>query len=213
MPDKNEKPKRSIASRLMTPLTDLPSRIAGSVSNAIDAPRAGSNAFDPNSMMGRYEQFGNRLNAGARGMMAGMTQGVGDLTSDMTSPASIFSSLLGVGGARQAARGIGQAVSPIARAIRPTMDIIEDIPTRQINPSAMDVDALLGDLQARLARIPSRGQAPPQMRPPMGASAEMVQPGAEAAFNAGRPTSSVMGGMAPRMDLVSKAARKPALGY
>ncbi len=124
-----------------------------------------------------------------RGFGAGAVQGL----RDSITPANMLMALTGTGAANavgQAARAgsnVGRAVSRVAR---PTLDIIEDIPVRQVKPAMDDVDSLIGDLSRNLAKIPSKGGRMPG--PPKPATAGMRDPnftprGGEGAFNAGRP--------------------------
>lgn len=164
----------------MKPLTDKPSIYARKAADAIDAPRdPGENRF------GRYGDFANKLQAMARGGIAGATEGVGNLLSDATSPLSIISNLAGAGGMNKLLQG----ANSMSRGVGPTIDILESLPVKQVAGSMDDVDSVLGDMARNLAKIPNRGggmpSAPPGISPSM-MPAEMVGRGGESIYNANR---------------------------
>lgn len=84
----NTEPSQSLLSKMFTPLTDFPSRMAS------DFVRDTSARPDENVWLAR-----------AKGMAQGMAQGAGDLMSDMTSPASLAAAYIpGVMGMRRSGR-------------------------------------------------------------------------------------------------------------
>jgi hypothetical protein len=175
------------------PLTDAPTRAGVAVANKVDAPRAGSSSFNPNSLFGKVENTANIMNAMGRGAIGGMAEGVGNVASDFTSPISIIGALLGAGAAKQAAG----AASKVSRIAGPTIDVVDSIPVKQVAGTADDVASLVGDMQRNLARVPTSKSITPSIMPkpsPM-MPAEMIPQGGEAAYNASRsmagPTTSV----------------------
>lgn len=90
----------------MKPLTDYPSRLAGRVAEQID-PATGEGGY-------------------GRGMLAGMTQGVGDVVSGMTSPVSLATTAMGM-------PWLNRGVKSLASLGR----IIPDAPTTGIAPSQL----------------------------------------------------------------------------
>jgi len=167
----------SIYDRATQPLTDAPSRLAKKASPSIDAPRMGSQMFDPNSFLGGVENFGNRADATMRGFGAGALEGAGDYLSGMTSPLSLATMVAGP--AMSAIGKFGNA----ARGLGPSIQMLEEAPAiRQAMPSVDDVGSLIGDMQRNLARIPNaRGVAPSANLP-----AEMIPRGLEASYNSPR---------------------------
>lgn len=86
--------ERSLVEDMFTPLTDLPSRAAGSVADMIDRPRLPQTPYP----------VVNKANAMLNGFVAGATQGAGDILTGYTSPFSLAT--LGLGGA---SKGISAA--------------------------------------------------------------------------------------------------------
>ena len=140
----------------------------------------------------------------AGGFLSGALEGA----RGMTTP--IDAASLAVPGALGAVGALGRTapvVSQLARRAAPTLDILEDIPLRQIQPNAQVVDELVTGLGQRMREIPQAtgrirrpGQNPamqaleqapsprpmaPQAPPP---GPEFVPMGGEAAYNAGRGT-------------------------
>lgn len=179
-------PSQTFTDNFMTrPLTTAPTRAGLAVANKVDAPRAGSSSFNPNSMFGKVENMANIGNATMRGAIAGGAEGVGNVLSDFTSPISILGALFGGSGVKNA---VG-AASKVSKIARPTMDIVDHMPVKQIAGSADDVASLIGDMQRNLAKIPKK--APSIAAPSAGVMpAEMIAPGAEAAYNATRSMAS-----------------------
>ncbi len=143
MSERNAKAKLSIASpsqswvdAFTNPLTTAPSRVANTVADKIDAPSLNRSP----------------LQAMIQGGLAGMTQGAGNVMSDMTSPANIIGMAAGPMG--KVMSGMGKAAPAIAKVAKPAMDIVENIPKRQIMPAMGDVEALLGDMARNMAKIP-----------------------------------------------------------
>lgn len=165
---------------------------------AIDSP-----SLDRSPTMARIAGFG-----------AGAMQGL----RDQLTPMMLASSALGLGGAGQAARGAGQAASAgsrAMRAVRPTIDILEDAPpVRQVKGSMSMVDDLIDEMGRNLEHVPNRGAARSpvavaarERRGPI--SAGMRDPrltavGDEAAFNANRAARMPATGDARHGELVRR---------
>lgn len=121
MNEYNPQPQQSGLSRiwsaLSTPLTDAPSRVAGSLANWIDKPRLPSDNFD--GFLGSIEDAGNALNDRVRGFGAGAVQGIGDMLSQMTSPVDLATTLATMGSgmaAKQGLSGTARGLNAVARA-------------------------------------------------------------------------------------------------
>ena len=69
---------------------------------------------------------------------------------------------MGMGVAGPLKGGLGWLKGLIKRPAASTIDIVDDIPVRQMAPSMGDVDALTGDLRRNLARVPSAARKPLQ---------------------------------------------------
>lgn len=197
-------PSQTLTDNFLTrPLTDAPSRGAKRAANVIDMPRKGSTSFDPNTTLGKVENTANIINAMVRGGLAGMTEGVGNVATDMTSPISIMGALMGGAGAKS---GVN-AASKVSKITRPTIDVIENIPVKQVAPAADDVASLIGDMQRNLAKVPtSKSITAPTVAPkPMSPAlpAEMVAPGAEAAYNATRAAAPAKSSMDSILDMMA----------
>jgi len=174
----------------MKPLTNKPSIYAKKQADRFDEaaqdPQA-NRTFDPQSYLGNYEDFANKFNAQVRGGIAGGMEGVGNYVSDMTSPIGLAGML--AGGAGSLIGKLGRGASGAARALGPTMDLIENPGVRQVAGSMDDVNSVIGDMSRNLARIPSAGSrvAPAGIAPSM-LPAELVEAtkGAQSSYNAGR---------------------------
>lgn len=79
------------------PLTDIPSQFADSIANVADRPRLDENYLSDNNPLSGAETFGRRMNAMIRGGIAGLTEGVGDFASGMTSPLNLLTAGLASG--------------------------------------------------------------------------------------------------------------------
>jgi hypothetical protein len=97
--------------KLSSPLTTIPSQIVKPIADYIDRPIDGGAFFDPNTAMGKYEQFGKNLNAGIRGFGAGSLQAVGDIISGLSSPIDLAATAL-TGGSNLAARAGLKSIAP-----------------------------------------------------------------------------------------------------
>lgn len=86
-----------------------------------------------------------------RGFGAGALEGLRGLSS----PASLAGLLPG-----GAAAKLLQFAPKAARAVGPTLDVIEQTPIRQITPSMDDVSALIGTMKRNLAKVPAKGSRP-----------------------------------------------------
>lgn len=131
------------------------------------------------------------------GFLSGALEGA----RGMTTPVEIGAAMV-PGGAL--ARGLGKAAPAAASAARraaPTIDILEDVPLRQIEPGAQAVDELITGLGQRMKEIPQatgRIRRPGQSSPAVQAlestpapqstapSPEFVPRGGEAAYNQSR---------------------------
>jgi len=172
------------------PLTDKPSIYAKKQADKFDTaatdPQA-NRTFNPQSYLGNYEDFANKLNAQVRGGISGGMEGIGNYVSDMTSPVGIAGML--AGGAGSLIGKLGRGASSAARALGPTMDLVENPGVRQVAGSMDDVNSLIGDMSRNLSRVPSAGSrvTPSGIAPSM-LPAELVEAskGAQGAYNAGR---------------------------
>ena len=102
----------------LKPTTEKPSIYAKQAAKNIDYPRMPSSNFKPDSMLGKYEGFGNQLQAMGRGGIAGGIEGLGDLASGMTSPFSIAATLAGMPWASRlssGARGVNAGANALSR--------------------------------------------------------------------------------------------------
>jgi hypothetical protein len=109
-----------------------------------------------------------------RGLGAGLLEGV----RRQTSPLNLASMAAPLAG-RAASLG-GKALGAL-RSLRPTIELVEDIPAvTQVMPSMDEVAGLTSQLAGRLKEIPRAGEA-------LGAKvAEFTPRGAESLYNAGR---------------------------
>lgn len=131
------------------------------------------------------------------GFLSGALEGA----RGMTTPVEIGAAMV-PGGAL--ARGLGKAAPAAASAARraaPTIDILEDVPLRQIEPGMQAVDELITGLGQRMKEIPQAtgrirrpGQSSPAVQAlestpaprPTAPSPEFVPRGGEAAYNQSR---------------------------
>lgn len=131
------------------------------------------------------------------GFLSGALEGA----RGMTTPVEIGAAMV-PGGAL--ARGLGKAApaaASMARRAAPTIDILEDVPLRQIEPGAQAVDELITGLGQRMKEIPQAtgrirrpGQSSPAVQAlestpaprPTAPSPEFVPRGGEAAYNQSR---------------------------
>lgn len=151
---------------LMKPTTDLPSRGAKRLSDAVSP----------------MDQEGSPL----RGFISGATESAGRMADDMTSPLSL---------ALMAAGPLMRGLSSGSKAIGPSMELLQEAPAiKQMAPKVDDVDALIGDMYRNLAKVPNAGQRTmnsgisPSMLPP-----EMVQRGSESIYNTARAGDMMKG--------------------
>jgi hypothetical protein len=136
------------------------------------------------------------------GFASGALEGARGMTTPLDAAA-----VLPFGGV---ARALGKTAAPMRRTMQ-AFDVVDDIPTPQIQPGQGEVTDLLWDLQNRLGGIP---QATGQMRRPstqagspmaglrsaaprstIAPSPEFVPRGGEAAYNAGRPAAALNEGL------------------
>lgn len=131
------------------------------------------------------------------GFLSGALEGA----RGMTTPVEIGAAMV-PGGAL--ARGLGKAApaaASMARRAAPTIDILEDVPLRQIEPGMQAVDELITGLGQRMKEIPQAtgrirrpGQSSPAVQAlestpaprPTAPSPEFVPRGGEAAYNQSR---------------------------
>lgn len=141
----------------------------------------------------------------AGGFLSGALEGARGMTTPLDAAALAAPGALGAVGALGRTAPV---VSQIAKRAAPTIDILEDVPLRQITPNAQVVDELVTGLGQRMREIPQatgrirrpgqnpaiqaleqqpapRPMQPPQAPPP---GPEFVPVGGEAAYNAGRGT-------------------------
>lgn len=134
------------------------------------------------------------------GFLSGALEGA----RGMTTPVEIGAAMV-PGGAL--ARGLGKAApaaASMARRAAPTIDILEDVPLRQIEPGMQAVDELITGLGQRMKEIPQAtgrirrpGQSSPAVQAlestpaprPTAPSPEFVPRGGEAAYNQSRATN------------------------
>ena len=172
------------------PLTDKPSIYAKKQADKFDTaatdPQA-NRTFNPQSYLGNYEDFANKFNAQVRGGISGGMEGIGNYVSDMTSPVGIAGML--AGGAGSLLSKLGRGASNAARALGPTMDLVENPGVRQVAGSMDDVNNLIGDMSRNLARVPQAGsRVIPYGISPSTLPAELVEAtkGAQSLYNTGR---------------------------
>lgn len=124
---------------------------------------------------GEFFNPSNEVPSRMKGFMQGASEGAGGLIDEASSPFSLMMSLAG-------APWLKGAMSGAKRLAGPTMDVIEDLPIRQMTPRMDDVDSLIGDMSRRLAQVPNKRVpvAPANM------PAEMVARGGEDLYNANR---------------------------
>lgn len=79
--------------------------------------------------------------------------------------------------------GMMRGAKAASKVINPGFDLIEANPVAQITPAMDDVNALIGDLQRNLAKIPKRR---PQMETLGEGMAEFTPKGGEGMYNAGK---------------------------
>lgn len=130
------------------------------------------------------------MEARLRGFGAGAMEGVRSMTDPLSIASFAIPGMHSLMGAARGAEGIAGGVRA-AKALAPTMDLIESPAVRQVAPAIDDVESLVGDLRRNLARIPSsRAVAKPtsalEQLGTMAPQPEFVERGGEAAYNAGR---------------------------
>lgn len=159
MPNPIEILKR-LGSMATTPLVD--EETIAPYQDALDSPTLGRSP-----MAARMRGFGAGAMEGMRGM---------------TDPLSLASMAMpGLG----ALKGMGRAGQMAAKAA-PTIDLVEPAAVRQVAPGMDDVNALIGDMQRNLARVPKR----PKPMETLGERAPDFTPvGGEGMYNAGRQAS------------------------
>lgn len=109
-------PRKSLLSRMFTPLTDAPSRMAGDITSAMDT------APTENPLLARLKGFG-----------MGAIEGAGDVVSGMTSPVSLATMAIPAMGALSRA---GQAGNAARTAAMPRINARPDpITTIDLGPS------------------------------------------------------------------------------
>ena len=108
----------------------VPQAVTRRAQNAIDDPTA------------EYDPWEARL----RGFTAGALGGA----ADELSPLGIGSMAMGAGAASQ----LGRVAPKLGRVINPGLDLIDDIPVRQVQPSMSMVDDALFELKNNLSRLP-----------------------------------------------------------
>lgn len=113
------------------------------------------------------------MEARMRGFGAGALEGLRGFTSPL-SLASMAAPALG------AFRGAGRVASKAA----PTLDVVEPSVVKQVAPAIDDVDALIGDMQRNLARVPNKRPAP--METLGERAAEFTPRGGEGMYNTGK---------------------------
>ena len=138
---------------------------ADSAADAIDSPSA-----ERSPGMARLQGFG-----------AGALQGLAGLSTPLNIAGMVAGPAMG------AMKGMGRMGSMMQKAA-PTLDLVDTPMPKQINPSAIDVDSLIGDLQRNLAKVPSKRPAPMDT---LGESLPEFTPvGGEGLYNAGQGAQS-----------------------
>lgn len=99
----------SLWDRLNTPLTDAPSRFASSIASNMDAPAL---ATSPTGK-GGIQDFLMKSAAQARGFGAGVTEGIGNFASEMTSPINLASTVLSAGSGGAAKMGLAKVAKAL----------------------------------------------------------------------------------------------------
>lgn len=193
------------ASKALTPL--ISQEAADPYINAVDSRRTTENQdmFDPNSMLGKVEGVGQRLQTHLGGFGAGSMNAM----RGMTSPAEIAANLSPFGGtalrALRGASGIAKGAGAMAKAARPTLDLIEPSVVKQVAPAMDDVNSLIGDLQRNLSRVPNKRPVPADTGRFVdevqsdwqglgGQLPEFTPRGGEGIYNAGRNMANQAGG-------------------
>lgn len=151
----------------------IPQHYTDAAADAIDAPTLEREPWE----------------ARVRGFGAGATQGA----AEQLNPLNIIASLVpgyravrgayGIGKGAQAAAGVGRAAGALETAAKPTMDLIEHAPIKQMMPAMEDVDSLVGDMTRNLAKIRPRVPAPAATATAGARAAEFAPMGEEAAYN------------------------------
>lgn len=116
-----------------------------------------------------------------RGFGAGALQGARTLTSPLDIATLPIPGMKGLG-------GLGKAGGAVSRMVKPTMDIIEDIPVKQVAGSMDDVEAIIADSRRMMAKnLPRTPRAPAQTTlGEMSAEFAPATEAGEAMYNAGR---------------------------
>lgn len=155
----------------------------------------------------------------AGGFLSGSLEGVRGLTS----PAQLAAIAASLGGGYAGAKLLGRFGDEVGQVARPTLDVLEDIPIRQVQPSAHEVEGLVSELGQNLSRIPNAtgklrrpGIAPQAMqgleqagpRVPSRMPPEFVPRGGETAWNARRPMGGPSVEMPPPFDPYEAATRR-----
>jgi len=147
MPRDSVSPSSSLLTKWLSPLSDIPSRVSRKLANKIDPP----------------EGKGGYL----KGLLAGSITGAGDVASEMTSPISLATTIMGmpsVGRAGKTMTRLGRIIPPMKKSVTPDLGIDEIIANAMktgnssihdvLNPGAMSrIKAMGEDSRRKLASI------------------------------------------------------------
>lgn len=128
-----------------TPLIDK--ETVDPYANAVDVPRLNKPHFDPSSMLGKAESFGQGAQARLGGFGAGAMEGMRGMTSPLDIAGALFPAIKGL--------RVGAGAAKAAGRLAPTLDLVEGPIIKQVAPAADDVADLIGDMQRNMARVPT----------------------------------------------------------